>query len=243
MNTEQYDDRHERYAGLLGAHVLGALGPEEAEAVEQHLLDCASCRQEVGELREMEQALGEVPPELFMDGPPQGGDLLLQRTLQQARGERGAEQRRRWATVGVAAAVAAAVVLGGGVLVGRSTVAQQPVAVGPAPSASVSPPPAGTRTGSVTDPVTGARMTLTLTPAAGWVRVSAAVTGIPAGQRCHLVVHGRSGAKADAGSWLVSPTGARTGTTLEGSALVAPSDVTSVSVVNESGQTFVTVPV
>jgi hypothetical protein len=178
-----------------------------------------------------------------MDGPPQGGDLLLQRTLRQARGERGAEQRRRWATVGVAAAVAAAVVLGGGVLVGRSTVAQQPVAVGPAPSASVSPPPAGTRTGSVTDPVTGARMTLTLTPAAGWVRVSAAVTGIPAGQRCHLVVHGRSGAKADAGSWLVSPTGARTGTTLEGSALVAPSDVTSVSVVNESGQTFVTVPV
>lgn len=150
---------------------------------------------------------------------------------------------------GAAAAVAAAAVLGGGVLLGRSTApTSQAVAIGPGasvnpvPSSSVSPPPPGTRTASATDPATGARMTLTMTPAAGWVRVSAAVTGIPAGQRCHLVVHSGGGASTEAGSWLVSTVGATAGTTLDGSALVAPADVTSVSVVNDSGQTFVTVP-
>ncbi|WP_406194961.1 zf-HC2 domain-containing protein [Kitasatospora sp. NBC_01560] len=235
---------HERSAGLLGAHVLGVLEPAEAESVERHLTGCAPCRQEVAELRDLERVLGEVPPELLVDGPPEGGDLLLQRSLRQARAERGTELRRRRAWIGVAAAVAAAAVLTAGVSLGRSTAsAPPPVAVAPAPSAaSVAPPPAGTRTLSATEPSTGARMTLTVTPAAGWVRVSAAVTGIPAGQRCHLVVNGRNGARADAGSWLVSPAGAEAGTTLDGSALVAPEDVASVSVVNESGRTFVTVP-
>ncbi|MFD9128826.1 anti-sigma factor family protein [Kitasatospora sp. NPDC059571] len=239
MSTGQ----HDQSADLLGAYVLGALEPDEAGSVEQHLLTCAPCRNEVAEMQDLERMLGEVPPELFMEGRPEGGDLLLQRTLRQARSERGARQRRRWAAVGAAAAVVAAAVLGGGVLLGRATAPDRaPVAVGPAPS-GVASPPAGARTASLTDPGTGARMAVTMTPAAGWVRVNAAVAGIPAGQRCHLVVNGRSGARVDAGSWLVSPAGAKTGTKLDGSALVAPADVESVSVVSESGQTFVTVPV
>ncbi|MFD8754961.1 anti-sigma factor family protein [Kitasatospora sp. NPDC059577] len=240
MSTEQHDPS----AGLVGAYVLGVLEPAEVAEVERHLSGCPSCRLEVAELRDLEVALGEVPPELLVDGPPEGGDLLLQRTLRQARRERGSEQVRRRAWLGVGAVAAAAAVLAVGLSLGRSTAPAPPVAAGPAPTAtSVSPPPAGTRTASLTDPSTGARMTLTLTPAMGWVRVNAALTGIPAGERCHLVVNGRSGAKADAGSWLVSPAGARGGTTLDGSALVDPGDVTSVSVVNEAGKTFVTVPV
>ncbi|MFD8786483.1 anti-sigma factor family protein [Kitasatospora sp. NPDC059599] len=240
MSTEQHDPS----AGLVGAYALGVLEPAEVAEVERHLSGCASCRLEVAELRDLEVALGEVPPELLVDGPPEGGDLLLQRTLRQARRERGSEQVRRRAWLGVGAVAAAAAVLAVGLSLGRSTAPAPPVAAGPAPTAtSVSPPPAGTRTASLTDPSTGARMTLTLTPAMGWVRVNAALTGIPAGEHCHLVVNGRSGAKADAGSWLVSPAGARAGTTLDGSALVDPGDVTSVSVVNEAGKTFVTVPV
>ncbi|MFD7905896.1 anti-sigma factor family protein [Kitasatospora sp. NPDC059747] len=235
---------HEWSAELVGAYVLGALDPAEAAAVERHLADCPACRQEVTELRELETALGEVPPELLVDGPPEGGDLLLQRTLRRARAERGSALRRRRARIGAAAAVAAAAALVAGIALGRTTAPAPPVAAGPAPSTTVAtPPPAGTRTGSATDPATGARMTLTVTPAMGWVRVNAAVTGIPAGQRCHLVVNGKGGTKADAGGWLVSTVGAKSGTTLDGSAIVAPEDVASVSVVNESGQTFVTVPV
>ncbi|MEY9963545.1 hypothetical protein ABIA33_001578 [Streptacidiphilus sp. MAP12-16] len=237
MNTEQHD------GGLLGAYVLGALEAEETASVEEHLLSCEVCRREVAELQDLERALGEVPPELFLDGRPEDGDLLLQRTLRQARAERGARQRRSWVTVGVAAAVAAAAVLGGGVLVGQAT-KPQISAVGPAPlvTATVTPPPAGTRTESFTDSMSGARMTVTVTPAAGWVRVSAAVTGVPAGQRCELVVTGRDGVRQVAGSWLVSPAAARNGITLDGSALVAPGDVASVSVQNTAGHTFVTVP-
>ncbi|MGW2255999.1 zf-HC2 domain-containing protein [Kitasatospora sp. NPDC001660] len=235
---------HDRSAQLVGAYVLGALDPGEAASVGRHLADCPVCRQEVSELRELETALGEVPPELLVDGPPEGGDLLLQRTLRRARTERGSALRRRRARIGAVAAVAAAAALVLGIALGRGTDAASPVAAGPAPStAAATPPPAGTRTGSVTDPATGARMTLTVTPAMGWVRVNAAVTGVPAGQRCHLVVNGRGGAAVDAGSWLVSAIGAKSGTTLDGSAIVAPQDVVSVSVVNESGQTFVTVPV
>ncbi|MEU8926083.1 zf-HC2 domain-containing protein [Kitasatospora sp. NPDC048545] len=242
MNTEQ----HQLSARLLGAYVLGVLEAADVDSVERHLTACSSCRQEVAELRDLERVLDEVPPELLVDGPPEGGDLLLQRTLRQARAEQGVRQRRRWAVAGTAAAVVAAAVLTGGVLLGRATSPAEPlppVAVGPAPTATVAPPPAGTRTNSATDRSTGARMTLTVTPAMGWVRVSAAITGIPVGQRCHLLVNGKDGVAVDAGSWLVSPVGAKAGTTLDGSALVAPADVTSVSVVNDSGQTFVTVPV
>jgi len=42
-----------------------------------------------------------------------------------------------------------------------------------------------------------------------------------------------------AGSWLVSPTGAATGTNLDGSALVAPDEVASIEVQNLNGHTFV----
>ncbi|GAA2817848.1 zf-HC2 domain-containing protein [Kitasatospora paracochleata] len=236
---------HDPGAELVGAYVLGLLEPAEVAEVERHLSGCASCRREVAELRELEGVLGEVPPEFLIDGPPEGGDLLLQRTLRRARRERGSEQVRRRAWLGAGAVAAAAAVLAVGLSVGRGTAPEAPpVAVGPVPSASTgSPPPAGTRTAALTDPTTGARMTVTVTPAMGWVRVNAAVAGLPPGERCHLVVNGRSGAKADAGSWLVSPAGAKAGTTLNGSALVDPADVASVSVVNESGTTFVTVPV
>lgn len=243
MSTQQHSTQHEDER--LGAYVLGLLDEHEVSAVERHLASCPDCRHELAELREMEQGLGEIPPEAFLDGPPDGGDLLLQRTLRRARKERAAEERQRWGIAGVAAAVAVCVLLGGGVLIGRGTASTSAVAGPPQSgpvSASPSAPPAGTRVGSVTDAATGARMTVSLTPAVGWVRVTAAVAGIPAGQKCRLVVIGRSGAKEIAGSWNVSPAGAKVGTTLDGSAMVPPSDVAAVAVENIQGKRFVTMP-
>ncbi|MFD9732856.1 anti-sigma factor family protein [Umezawaea sp. NPDC059074] len=233
--TTQHDPQ------LLGAYVLGALDEQEARAVEEHLAGCPECTAELEDLRAMEASLGDVPPEALLDGPPEGGDLLLQRTLRQMRTERGGAVRRRQFALGAAAAVVAAVVLGSGVVVGRSTA---PITDAlPSPASSAATPPAGTKVSTFTDPNTGARMTVQVKPAAGWVRVNAAVGGIPQNEKCRLFVVAKDGHREEIGSWLVSKTGEAEGTNLDGSALISPEDVASVEVVNFDGKSFVSVPV
>jgi RNA polymerase sigma-70 factor (ECF subfamily) len=216
----------------LGAYVLGALDQQEMRAMEQHLASCRRCQAELAELRMARAALDGLPPEAILDGPPDGGDLLLQRTLRQVRQEKEARTRRRRTVVGVAAAVVAIAFVGGGVVVGRSTA---PSVVAQAPA------PAGTRTASATDAATGARMTVSVQPAAGWVRLDASVAGIPQGQKCRLYVVARDGTREEAGSWLVSEAGERSGTHLDAAALVAPTDVASIEVENFAGQKYVSV--
>ncbi|MCD0486362.1 zf-HC2 domain-containing protein [Streptacidiphilus sp. ASG 303] len=219
----------------LTGYVLGTLDPAERAEVEHHTAECPECRRELAELAEMQRFLGEVPPEAFLEGPPEGGDLLLQRTLRQVRAEGVRRDRRRWAATGAAAVVAAAALLGAGVAVGRSG--------SPAPEArapAVPAPAGGVRTASVTDPATGARLTVAVAPAAGWVRVSAAVTGVRAGEDCRLVVMGRDGRKEVAGGWKVSPAAQSAGTSLTGSASMAPADVAAVAVETAAGRRLVT---
>jgi anti-sigma factor RsiW len=236
MKTYEHD------LGALGSYVLGGLAEPERRSVEGHLVECEQCRAERIALAEMTAALAEMPPEALLDGPPDGGELVLQRTLRQVRTESTRRNLGRRLQIGAAAAAAVAAALTGGVLLGRGQDRQPAVAAQPAaPSASAQP--AGTRVGSRTDPATGARLTIRVMPAAGWVRVTAAVTGIPAGQRCRLWVVGRDGTRELAGSWLVSEKGARNGTKLDGSALVAPQNVVAVEVANVGGREFVTVRV
>jgi hypothetical protein len=223
---------------LLGAYVLGVLDPGERETVLRHLDGCEHCRREVDDLQEMEAALGEIPPEALIDGPPEDGDLLLHRTLREVRGQRDRSDRVRRGVWAAAAAVTGVAVLGAGTLLGRATAPTEPVAQ-PAPSVQ----PAGTRTATATDAGTGATMTVSIQPAAGWVRVRAQVSGVAAGRQCRLYVVARNGERREAGSWLVSETAATTGSTVDGSALVAPADVASVQVETFAGQPLVTVPV
>jgi anti-sigma factor RsiW len=213
----------------IGAHVLGLLDAEQSAAVEQHLAVCAECRREWEELHEMVDLLDDVPPEAFLDGPPDGGDLLLQRTLRQVRAESGASRRRRRFVLTGTAAVALAAVLAGGVAIGRTT-APPPVA------GTTAPAPGATVLAGGGDP--GITMNATITPAAGWVRLRATVAGVPPGQRCRLVVVAADGRREVAGSWLVPPTGWRDGITLDGSALVAPDQVAAVVVENDAGHQF-----
>ncbi|MBT2472979.1 zf-HC2 domain-containing protein [Streptomyces sp. ISL-66] len=239
MNRERHEEE------LLGPYVLGVLDAAEVRRVEEHVHGCVQCRQEVTALREMEAALGEVPAEAFLDGPPQGGDLLLQRTLRQMRQEAAGERRRRTAFTALAVAASLTVVfwagtqLGGGA--GNEALSPRPA---PTVSAQPSPPAAGIVVASATDPASGARMTVRVTPAAKWVRVNAAVTGIPAGQRCRIVVVSRDGTRTTAGGWVVGTAehGEGKGAALDGSAAVDPANVKAVLVENESGRTFVSVP-
>ncbi|WP_158893237.1 anti-sigma factor family protein [Amycolatopsis anabasis] len=223
----------------LGAYVLGALDDREASAFERHLDACPACRREFAELMRLRSELDEVPPEAFLDGPPEGGDLLLQRTLRQAREAEPEPPRRsrRWAvTAGVAAAVLVA--LGGGVVLGRQTAPDNRAAPSPPPPLT-SVPPAGVRTLAATDPGTGAALVAAVTPAAGWVRVHATVQGVHQGEKCLLVVTPKQGQPMIAGSWLVSAKGEAEGTGLDGSALVAPNEVASVDVVTTDGRKLV----
>ncbi|MQA12020.1 MAG: anti-sigma factor [Pseudonocardiaceae bacterium] len=229
----------QHHPDLLGAYVLDALDAQEARTVEEHVATCPQCRMEIDELRNLEAALGDVPQEALLDGPPEDADLLLQRTLRQVRAERGGQNRQRRAVAGVAAAAVALAVLGGGMVLGRGTAPS--VVAGQAAPAIEHPPDA--KTAAATDQGTGSRMDVWVQPAAGWVRVNATVAGIPAGQRCRLIVVSRDGTREQIGSWLVSEKAAREGTQLDGAALVAPEDVTAVEVENDAGRRFVSVPI
>jgi hypothetical protein len=226
----------------LGAHAFGLLDEAQAAAVEAHAAGCPACRRELAELRATVAALDEIPSEALLDGPPEDGDVLLARTLRRMREESEERPSGRWMFAAAAAVVAIGAVLAGGITLGSSiTSRDEPPAAAPTPS--VSPTPPGTRQAEAVDPVTGARMAVTVTPAAGWVRVSAQVRGIGTGQRCQLLVEAADGTTTLAGSWLVSPVGERTGTRVDGSAIVPPNQVVAVVVANEAGRRFVRVPV
>jgi hypothetical protein len=220
----------------IAGYLMEMLTPEQKRQADQHLVGCAECRVEVQSMREWADALGSVPEEMLLDGPPEDGDLLLQRTLRHVRKESAASRFRRAAVAVSAAAAVLAVAISGGVLLGRET-APAPVAQ---PSSSVAP---GTRMALAANPDTGARMQVTLVPAAGWVRLKATVGGVPAGERCRLEVVARDGTAVLAGSWLVSEAGAAHGTTLDGSALVDPAQVASVRVLDAEGKTYVNVDI
>jgi hypothetical protein len=213
----------------LGAYALGALDEPEARRVAEHVADCADCRAQLGELNGLRDLLGEIPPEAFLEGPPDGADLVLPRALRRINEEKAAGRRKRTLTITAAAAVVALAALGGGVLLGRGTQAQ--------PSISAAQPANVPGTRQLTGSDSGARLAATVVPADGWVWVHASVSGIPAGQKCRLVVVGRDGQSEIAGSWLVS--GKPGPAKLDGTALVAPDDVAAVQVENLSGHVFV----
>jgi hypothetical protein len=214
----------------LGAYALGALEPGEVEAVDEHLATCAECRAELAELNEMKDFLGEVPPEAFLEGPPEGGDLLLQRTLREVR-ESVAEpplpgpvkRRSRWLLV-AAALVVVAGALGGGVVLGRST----------APQATE--PAAGYKEVTATDTATGATMATTVEPRTGWSWVQVQVKGLKVGDQCQLLVTDKAGKTWTAGSWVVSAKAAKNGSSFGGGVLVPLDQVRSVEIRTVQGQ-------
>jgi hypothetical protein len=188
---------------------------------------------EAAELTALRELLGEIPPEAFLDGPPEGADLVLPRALRRINEEKAAGRRKRTVTITAAAALVALAALGGGILIGRGA-ETQPAVSAAGPAATNVP---GTK--KLTGNSSGVKLAATVVPADGWVWVHASVSGIPAGQKCRLVVVSRTGQTEIAGSWLVSAKASTTTTKLDGSALVAPADVAAVQVENLAGHVFV----
>ena len=213
----------------LGAYALGALDAAESRAVDEHLATCAECRTELAELEEMKEFLGEVPPEAFLDGPPDDGDLLLQRTLREVRGT-STRKRKPWLLI-AAAVVVVASALGGGVLIGRQTVDQ---ADAPVP---------GSRQVTATDAASGTTMTTTVEPREGWTWVRVQITGLKPGAECVMLVTDKNGKTWTAGSWLVPEQAAQSGSRFGGGVLVPPDQVQSVEIKTVQGEHVVTTPV
>lgn len=225
----------------LGLYALGALDEQETAEVREHLGQCADCRAELEEVKLMADTLGEIPPEALLDGSPDGGDLLLQRTLRAMRTERDSAKRGRRVIGAAAAAVAVVVAIGGGVLIGeRSGISEAAGGTQPTTAPPTSQPTTVPGTKTISGTSADTRLTATIVPATGWIRINASVIGIPAGQQCQLIVVSRSGQHVVAGGWLVSPKVAANGVNLDGSALIAPDQVASVQVQNLAGHTFVT---
>lgn len=232
----------------LGAYALGALDPGEAADFERrHLQTCAQCRFDLNELVALRESLDEVPPEAFLDGPPEGGDLLLQKTLRRVRDEeealpvRSGRSTSRRGLALVAAAVLVVAALGGGVLVGRQTSSSDTAAPLPIPTQPTNVP--GTKSAEGRDPTTGVQLAASVAPFQGWVKVEVNVKGVKAGEKCLLQVMTKDGQAVTAGSWQVSEKWESTGFTLDGSALVAPDDVKSVDIVTADGRKLVSAQV
>jgi len=227
----------------LGAYALGALDPGEAADFERrHLQTCAQCRFDLNELVALRESLDEVPPEAFLDGPPEGGDLLLQKTLRRVRDEEErvapARSTSRRGLALVAAAVLVVAALGGGILVGRQTA--------PNVDGGIAAPPSnlpGTKNVEGRDPTTGVQLAASIAPFQGWVKTDVRVKGVKAGEKCLLQVVTKEGQAVTAGSWQVSEKWESQGFELDGSALVAPDDVKSIDIVTVDGRKLVSAQV
>jgi anti-sigma-K factor RskA len=224
----------------LGAYVLGGLDAAEARGFEAHLASCAECRHEVEDLSPVRDALEEIPPEAFLEGRPEGRDLVLRRALRRVRDEAASRRSRLPAMTGVAALIVVA--LGAGVLVGRRTAPDTTAQPAP-PTASSPVAPSGVRRIEATDASTGVHLDMSITPAVGWVRLHVVLQGLQEGEKCKLLVIPKQGQPVEAGSWVVPGNGERPGAGLDGSALVPLDDVVSVEVVTLDGRKLVSASV
>ncbi|MFS8099581.1 zf-HC2 domain-containing protein [Lentzea alba] len=241
-------------AVTLGCYALGVLDAHESHGVEQHLMGCPSCRAQVADFRRIRTVLDEVPREAFLHEReadlPKPSDLVLQRALRQIRQEsvipqpRVADPRprasprpvedlpepqhakpRRWPGYLAAAAVAAVVAFGGAAVFMQDQ----------APGTNI----ATTRTGEATA-AGGIRLVAEISPSSqDRYLVKAAINGLPALQKCKLVVVAKDGTKVEAFAWTSSEKGRVDGANVSGMVSVRPDQVKSIAVENAEGKTFV----
>ncbi|MET9226413.1 zf-HC2 domain-containing protein [Lentzea sp. NPDC003310] len=241
-------------AVTLGCYALGVLDANESFGVEQHLRGCPSCRAQVADFHRIRTALDDVPREAFLheleDDLPMPSDLLLQRTLRQIRQESVIPQQReatprprpgplpvedlpepqhakprRWPGYLAAAAVAAVVAFGGAAALMQNQ----------APGTSV----ASSLTGEGTA-AGGIRMVAEVKQSSqDRYQVTAKINGLPAAQKCKLVVIGKDGTKTEAFAWTSTEKARVEGGEVTGMVSVPLDAVKSVAVENAEGKAFV----
>jgi predicted anti-sigma-YlaC factor YlaD len=179
---------HDELRLSLGALLVGSLPEPEKAEVRAHLDVCDDCRAAYDEISGLVGLLATVSASEAKTGPPQPTDAMLDSMLATVRAER---LRRRWRSVGLAAAAAvgaAAIATGVTVAVDRGDGAAEPVAAA---------------TVTAADSQTGVAAEIDLGDKAWGTAVVLAVRGVEAGYTCSLVAVGSDGSREVAASWTV----------------------------------------
>lgn len=117
--------RHDDVVPLLGPAALGLLTSREQDLLDEHLSDCASCRDELAGLTAVAGRLGDLDAESALGGAAEVADAVLLRVAR--------ERRRAQRLQGLVAAAASVAVLLAGLVtagtLGRDDVPRESVAV------------------------------------------------------------------------------------------------------------------
>jgi anti-sigma factor RsiW len=214
----------------LGAYLLGALDADEQAAVEAHLRDCEHCQHELADLTALPPLLERLTLEDFAVEPPEVPADLFDRVAVRARAEHAdaqaaASARHRYRRL---TAVAAAVVLIGGVTAGSVALAHQGAAHHASPTTTVQ-----SSHGSIT-------MRVTLAAQTSGTSLRVAVAGLPENEHCQLIAIGKDGSRDVAGRWSATYSGQAQVT---GSTVIARSQLARLVLLGTDGQPLDTVDV
>lgn len=212
MSTAPFGQDHDQLRLDLGAYVLGALSPEEARALEAHLVTCAACRTELASIESLPALLDAVPgaraEEIAHDAARSPEPGLVPTAAPRELLARVA-RRRRARTAGWAGALAAAAAgfFAAGIALGPSLGAGQGPAAQSTPSTSApASTPAQTLTLTSAD---GAHVDLSLVHKAWGTELDLTCRGMPSDGVFTVWVVGADGAAQQAASWSSGGYGAK----------------------------------
>lgn len=211
---------HEQVRLLLGAYVLGGLDGVDLHAVQEHLPNCASCRDELSSLAALPALLRRrSQPDLSRlsasDPPP---PRLLPTLLRQVAEQRRRDGRRLRLRLAVAAVTLVALGLGTGILAARE------LQVPGAPASAVAQRDA--TFSSAAGSATTGRLQLLARP---WgTAISIELSGLPRSGRFVLQTTDATGAHEQAATWGATTNGV---VRVVGATSWRPDDVTQVAVV------------
>lgn len=250
--TRAYDPRLRE---AVGAYLLGALEPAEADEVAAHLSECESCRADYAELADLVPLMAMVTEQEAVLGPVRPEPAVLGRVLDTSRRE-GAQFQAKgagkppvstaasFATAGGAPVAAAARRRPGRtrlaltaacvLLAAAGSVVGVRMSTHTAPSnswsATVMVPSYNTGSGSGGNSGTDADIMVVadVTPTSWGSKISLQMNNVPNGYKCSMVVWGTDGRREPAGSW-TAPSG-QTSFTIPATSSFSPDHISAIDV-------------
>jgi putative zinc finger protein len=204
----------------LGAYVLGALDPVERAAVDAHLSECASCRDELAGLAAMPGLLSRVRVEDVLEPNPSPSRATADRLIGRLRAARRARRRRLGAAAGAVAV--AAIAAAAAIVISTNDTGSS----GTSNVASI----------SATNARTGVSASFGVRPAPWGTAVEVRLRGVPPNTHCKLIVRGRGGEREVAGTWRATYDGTAN---LQTATAIPRSRITAIEVATTTGHRLV----